>query len=116
VASVHAVSYRGQASEVTTEITDYLEETRWRLYRDLGWSPWAYYRVVAAWGPGPAPDSIVKVTCDIAKNLWLTRDSASMTTVAGVGGEGAVVYNRALTWEQRNTIRAVRDQYARAMR
>lgn len=116
IASVHAVSYRGQETEVTSAITDYIEEPRWRLYRDVGWAPWAYYRVVAAWGPGPVPDSIVKVTCDIAKNLWLTRDSASMTTTAGVGGEGAVVYNRALTWEQRNTIRAVRDRYMRAMR
>lgn len=116
VASVHAVSSRGQASEVTSAITDYLEETRWRLFRDVGWAPWGWYRVTAAWGPGPAPESIVKVTCDIAKNLWLTRDSSSMTTVAGASGEGSVVYNRALTWEQRNTIRAVRDRYARAVR
>ncbi len=116
VASVYAVSRRGRDDEVTQEITDYLEESRWRLYRDVGWAPGVWYRVTAAWGPGPAPDSIVKVTCDIAKNLWLTRDSASMTTVTGVGGEGSVVYNRALTWEQRNTIRAVRERYARAVR
>lgn len=116
VASVYAVSYRGQATEVTSAITDYLEETRWRLYRDVGWAPWGWYRVTAAWGPGPAPESIVKVTCDIAKNIWLTRDSSSMTTVVGASGEGAVVYNRALTWEQRNTIRSVRDRYARAVR
>jgi hypothetical protein len=116
VASVYAVSYRGQAGEVATEVTDYVEETRWRLYRAVGWARGGWYRVTAAWGPGPAPDSIVRVTCEVARNMWLGRDSSSMTTVGGAAGEGAVVYNRALTWEQRSAIRAVREQYARALR
>lgn len=116
VESVYLVTGRGTTSEATTAVTDYLEETRWRLYRDAGWTPRSWYRVAAVWGPGPAPASIVQVTLEVAVTIWQGRGTGNFARLTGVEGSGAVAYNRALTWDQRTRIAKVAGDYRLALR
>jgi len=109
--SVCSVSSRATDDESTTEITDYAEESRWRLFRASGWDAWTWYRVSAIWGYGPAPDAIVEVTLEVAVNIWRGRDAMQWSSTLGAEGGGAMPYRRALTWAQRAVIDQVRKQY-----
>lgn len=115
VESVEMVSGRGTASEGLTAVTDYVVETRWRLYRDGGWRPATWYRVAAVWGVGPAPASIVQVTLEVAVTIWQGRTAGAFSPVVGVEGGGAVAYKRALTWDQRARIQRVASTYRWAL-
>ncbi len=108
IVAIAEVSGRGTSSETTTEITEFVEEEDGRLWRGQGWTPGAWYRVTAVWGYGPAPASIVQVTLEVAVNIWRGRDASQWSNTLGVEGQGAVSYNRALTWAQRSIIDAVR--------
>lgn len=107
VAEVQAVGGRGLASEVTSTVSGWLEERDGRLYLDGGWLR-GWYRITAAWGYGPAPDSIVEVTLEVATNIWRGRDMMQWQSDVGMEGQGAVAYNRALNWAQRSIIEGVR--------
>lgn len=110
VAGVTQVASRGASSESETAITDYVVETRGRLYRDAEWLQRRWYRVTAKWGVGPAPDAIVRVTLEVATNMWNMRGNGSSST-AGVAGDGAVTYPRSLTWAQKSVIQGVKIKY-----
>ena len=80
------------------------------LYADGGW-PAGRYEATAAWGYGTAPESIVKITMQLAADLWAGRDVRSQSNAAGVEGPGQVTVQRAFTWQQYQTIQTVRRQY-----
>ena len=111
LAAVALVTGRGATSETETAVTDYVEDARWRLYRDAGWTAWSWYRVEAEWGYGPAPDTIVQATLEIAVNIWRGRDAMQFQGKLGAADGGAVPYRRAMTWELRRSIGRVRSQY-----
>ncbi len=111
VESVALVTGRGTAGETVTTLSDWLEEDDGTLYYDPGWLDGAWYRVTASFGLGPAPASVVEVELEIAVNIWRSRDAASFGTVVGAEGQGAVSYNRALTWAQRSILEGVRAKY-----
>jgi hypothetical protein len=106
------VSGRGTDWEAETEITDYVVEERWRLYRYAGWTRRRWYRATAVWGLGDPPAEVVEVTLQVAVNLWQGRDAGRWSENVG---EGAVQYQRALGWPQRNTLAPVRNKYRRAL-
>ena len=108
---VALVSSRGTDDEDTDAETEYVEESRYRLYRDVGWLPWRFYRVSAVWGYGEAPEAIVEVTLQVAVNIWRGRDAMQWSSSLGAEGGGAVSYQRALSWAQRSIIERVKTQY-----
>jgi hypothetical protein len=93
-------------------ITDYEVEpdNAQTLWRPGGWYR-GRYSVTAKWGYGTAPDSVVQVTLEVAVNLWQTRDRGMTTLNVGVEGGGGQPFARALTWEQRDRLERVREQY-----
>lgn len=109
VTDVLSVGGRGLATEVTRAVIGWLEERDGRLYLDGGWLR-GWYRITAAWGYGPAPDSIVEVTLEVAANIWRGRDMMQWQNDVGMEGQGAVMYNRALNWAQRSIIEGVRTR------
>lgn len=109
VTAVVQVSNRGMASELTTPITDYVVETRWRLYRASEWLPRTFYRVTAVWGPGPVPEQAVEVTLEVAVNIWRGRHTANFSSQ--LGADGGSTYNRALTWGQKSILQRLRARY-----
>lgn len=111
ITQVLEVAGRGLATESTETVTEYVVEPDGRLFCAYGWRPWRYYRVTAIWGYGPAPASVVEVELEIAVNIWRSRDAAGFGTMAGVEGQGATAYNRALTWAQRSILDGVRARY-----
>jgi hypothetical protein len=111
VATVQSVFARGTDSEDLDTVTDWMEEDTSRLYANGGWTRGSWYRVTAIWGYGPVPDSIVEVELEAAVNIWRGRDAAMWQSEVGVAGQGAVSFNRALSWSQRDIIKAVRLQY-----
>lgn len=108
--SVALLSYRGTDDESETAETEYVEETRWRLFLSDGWPAKRWYRVSAIWGCGPAPVDVVQVTLEIAANLYQGRNSGGATQIGAEGG-GGQPFARALTWGQRDVIARVRMQY-----
>jgi len=111
LASVYLVTDRGGDSEAdTTEVDDYTEDERWRLWRAAKWPRRTWYRCTAIWGPGPVPDSIVEVTLEIAVNIWRGQDAGQFDR-SGAEGGGSIAYSRNLTWAQRSAIDRVRMQY-----
>jgi hypothetical protein len=108
VVMVAEVSGKATAYESASAVADYEDFEDGRLWRGQGWTPGAWYRVTAVWGYGPAPASIVQVTLEVAVNIWRGRDASQWSNTLGVEGQGAVSYNRALTWAQRSIIDAVR--------
>jgi len=80
------------------------------LFYEWGWRA-GRYTATAKWGYGGAPESIVKVTMQMAADLWAGRDVRSQANVAGVEGPGQVTVQRAFTWQQYTTIQAVRRAY-----
>lgn len=115
LASVHRVVGRGLGLEGLLEVTEYVEETRWRLYYDRGWTPWTWYRISAVFGAGPAPASIVQVTLEVAVTIWQGRMAGAFAPSVGVEGGGQGAYKRALTWDQRARIQKVAQDYRRAL-
>ncbi|MDD5059300.1 MAG: hypothetical protein PHQ60_15695 [Sideroxydans sp.] len=113
VESVYLVSQRGTDDEETDELTEYVVETRSRLYLEEGWLPRRWYRVAAVWGYGPAPDAIVQVTLEVAVNLWQGRDAVSWSGSLGVDGGSSRPYQRSLNWAQKSIIQRVKSQYPR---
>ena len=111
VASVALVTDRGSEDETETAVTDYLEESRWRLFRNVGWLRGCWYRVTALWGYGAAPADVVEVTLEVAANIWRGRDTMAGQVAVGAEGGGAVAYNRALTWAQKSVLANVRTRY-----
>lgn len=111
LASVALVTSRGATSETETAVTDYVEDERWRLYRDVGWTAWSWYRVEAEWGYGAAPPAIVQVTLELAVNIWRGRDAMQGQGSLGPADGGTVQYRRNLTWDQRHKIAKVRAKY-----
>lgn len=111
VVKVALVALRGTGDESTAEVTTYLEDSRYRLYRDDGWLPRRWYRVTAVWGYGAAPAEIVEVTLEVAVNIWRGRDAMNWSTELGASGGGSTPYRRALTWAQRSIIERVKQQY-----
>ena len=109
IESVYLVSLRGTDDEDTEEVTEYVEETRYRLYWNDGWAKRSWYRVTAVWGYGAAPDRIVQVCLEVAVNVWRGRDSQSGATV--LGAEGARPYHRSLSWAQKSIIERVKKAY-----
>lgn len=81
-----------------------------QLYNDDGW-PAGRYAATAAWGYGTVPEEIVKVTMQIASDLWTGRDVRSQANAAGVEGPGQVIVQRALTWQQYNIVQETRRKY-----
>jgi hypothetical protein len=110
VAAVSTVHGRGTSTETTTVVDDWLEEADGRLYLDAGWTP-GWYRVEAAWGYGPAPAHVVEVELRVAVNIWRGRDASQWQSELGAEGQGAVPYNRALTWAERSILDGVRMRY-----
>jgi hypothetical protein len=108
VTAVSLVSGRGTTSESTEVVTDWLEESDGRVYADGQWAGGNWYRVTAFWGYGPAPTTIVEVELEIAVIIWRGRDASSWQSDTGADGQGAVSFNRALTWAQRSIIDGVR--------
>jgi hypothetical protein len=113
VASVAALYSRGTTSETTVAITDYLAESRNRLFRAAGWQRGQWYRVSAIWGYGPVPTAIVEVTLEVAANLYRGRHTASWSSTVGAEGGGTVQVQRAVTWTQRSIIDQVKARYPR---
>jgi hypothetical protein len=111
VSAVAQISGKGTSSETTEAVTDYEELGDGRLYREAGWTKGVWYRVTAAWGYGPAPEDVVEVTLEVARNIYLGRNTSSTSNVVGANGEGAVQYNRALTWAQLSVLENVRALY-----
>ncbi len=111
LASVYLVTDRGGDSEDdTTEVDDYTEDERWRLWRAAKWPRRTWYRCTAIWGPGAAPESIKEVTIEIAVNIWRGRDAGAFDR-SGAEGGGSIAYARALTWSQRSAIDRVKYQF-----
>ena len=113
VTAVDLVASRGSDNESTEAVTEYVEETRYRLYLDAGWLPRRWYRVAAVWGYGAVPAEIVEVTLEVAVNIWRGRDAMNWSTELGATSGGATPYRRALTWAQRSIIERVKGQYPR---
>ena len=111
VTTVHLVSGRGTSGESLSTVDDWMEEDVWRLYANAGWLAPAWYRVTAIWGYGPAPESVVEVEIEAAVNIWRGRDAAVWQNEVGVSGQGAAPFNRALSWSQRDILKAVRTTY-----
>lgn len=108
---VKLISGRGTMSESLETITGWVEEEDGRIYNYDGWRLDRWYRVSAIWGYGPAPDSIIEVELECAVNIWRGRDASSWQSDVGAGGDGAVSFNRALTWAQRSIIDSIRTRY-----
>lgn len=108
VTVVSSISGRGTTYEALETETDWMEEDDGRLYLDDGWGEGTWYRVTAIWGYGPAPATIIEVEVEIAVNIWRGRDASSWQSDTGAEGQGAVGFNRALTWAQRSIIEGVR--------
>lgn len=109
--SVYLVTDRGgDYEDDTTEVDDYTEDERWRLWRGAKWPRRTWYRCKAIWGPGAAPESIIEVTIEIAVNIWRGRDAGAFDR-SGAEGGGSIAYARALTWSQRNAIDRVKMQF-----
>lgn len=109
VDTVSEVYSKGLTSETTHAVTDWAEEEAsqapgGRLYRSGGWGDRAWYRIGAIWGYGPAPNSIVEVTLELAVNLWRAKDAGRFSNVVGVEGGGAVGYEKALTPQQQMVV------------
>lgn len=111
VTAVKEICGRGLSYESADTITGYIREADGRLYHDDGWTPGAWYRVTAKWGYGPAPADAVQLDLQIAVNIWRARDAANFSGVVGVEGQGAVAYNRAVTWSERNLADGIRARY-----
>lgn len=85
--------------------TDTGGEWSWRNYR---------YDVTAVWGYGPAPDSIVEVTLELAVNIWRSKDSGHFTRVVGASdGAAAIGYEGELTPQQKMILDKVIASYKR---
>lgn len=114
LSAIKAVTARGTEYETTETVTGWtVDETvrPYLVYRYGYWTPGQWYRVNAIWGYGPAPDEIVEVTLEAASNIWRAKDASFGQSEIGVQGQGAVNFNRALTWAQRSIIEAVRAAY-----
>jgi len=111
VTDVQSISGRGTTSESVSDVTDWMEEDAWRLFADAGWWAASWYRVTAIWGYGPAPDSVCEIELEAAVNIWRGRDAAVWQNDVGVSGQGAAPFNRALSWSQRDILKAVRATY-----
>lgn len=105
------ISGRATTGESLATETDWIEETDGRLFRADQWAPGSWYRVSAIWGYGVAPNAIIEVELECAVNIWRGRDAASWQGEVGSSGEGAVSFNRALTWAQRSIIDSIRMRY-----
>ena len=110
VTEVKSISSRGATYEALSTESDWLEEADGRLYRGAGWGAGTWYRVEALWGYGSAPATIIEVEIEIAVNIWRGRDASSWQSDVGADGQGAVGFNRALTWAQRSIIDGVRTR------
>lgn len=114
IESISLVSGRGESDESLDEVTGWIaeeDERPYRVYRGAGWRRGAWYRIEALWGYGPAPDAIIEVTIEVAVNIWRGRDAGNWQATVGADGQGAVSFNRALTWAQRSIIDGVRMRY-----
>lgn len=76
-----------------------------------GWSP-GMYAITARWGYGPPPAAIVEVVCELAVNIWRSRDKGSFTQVINAQGSGYLKVVGALTGAQLEVIERVRQKYA----
>ena len=80
------------------------------LFYEYGWRA-GRYTATAKWGYGTAPEEIVKVTMQLAVDLWNGRDARSQTNVSGVEGPGQITVQRAFTWQQYQIIQEIRRRY-----
>lgn len=111
ITGITRVYRRGRTDESEDDVTEYVvdEDIRpYRIYRDAGWAPGAWYRVTAIWGYGAAPATVVEVELEIAVNIWRSGAASSFGTSVGFDDGGAVTVNRALTWAQRDILDGVR--------
>ena len=115
VATVQGVSSRGTSYESLSTVSDWMEEDAWRLYANAGWSSNSWYRISAIWGYGPAPESVIEVELEAAVNIRRGRDAAMWQSETGVMGQGSASFNRALSWAQRDILKAVRATYLGAV-
>jgi hypothetical protein len=78
-------------------------------------APWypGRFTIIAKWGPGSAPQSLVEVVLEVAVNLWREKDKGSFSDVIGVEGDGAVAvgYQRAFTNRQKAVIEQIKRLY-----
>lgn len=114
IVGIEAVYGRGESQESAEAVSGWLadEQARpYRVYRGAGWGRGAWYRIEALWGYGAAPDAVVEVTIEVAVNIWRGRDAGNWQATVGADGQGAVSFNRALTWAQRSIIDGVRTRY-----
>jgi hypothetical protein len=114
--SITAVAWGGSVVDGTTWIetpSGMLE----RVSSDVLLTSWAgcwsegFYSVTARWGYGDPPSSIVEVVCELAVNIWRSRDKGSFTEVIGTQGSGYLKVVGALTGAQREVIEAVKSRY-----
>lgn len=114
--SITAVAWGGSAVDGTTwaETPSGMLE---RVSSDVLLTSWAgcwsegFYSVTARWGYGDPPPAIVEVVCELAVNIWRSRDKGSFAEVIGVQGSGYLKVVGALTGAQREVIEAVKAQY-----
>jgi hypothetical protein len=114
--SITAVAWGGSAVDGTTwaETPSGMLE---RVSSDVLLTSWAgcwgegFYSVTARWGYGDPPPSIVEVVCELAVNIWRSRDKGSFSEVIGTQGGGMIKVVGALTGAQREVIEAVKSRY-----
>ena len=114
VASVEAIYGRGTSYETTDAVADWVADEAarpYRLYRDAGWTRGQWYRVEAAWGYGPAPNAAIELELKVARSLWRNRDATLGQSSIGAEGFGDIPATRAISWDERNIISALRRRY-----
>ena len=80
------------------------------LFNDDGWAG-GRYSATAKWGYGPAPEEIVKVTMQLAVDLWNARTQRGSSETVGVSGEGQTTTQRGLTGLQYRIVQNTRMAY-----
>lgn len=92
-----------------------LPDWSWRTASSRALWTWLglYYDIIAAWGFGPAPPSVVEVCLQIAVNLYQSRKAGRFTNVIGAADGGPVGYEGAATPQQKAVLAQVRHQYLR---
>jgi hypothetical protein len=120
ITSIYPLSGLRVGTVGLTADVDYEEQDRQYLYRPGGWGA-LRYAVTAKWGYGPPPEAIVHLLCELAVNVWRSRDQGSFQTSAGVDtlnnstGGGFIKYVGGLNADQRRVITLTRRQYIEAI-
>jgi hypothetical protein len=101
-----------QTLPTATAFTDYYAEwdDHTYLWRPTGW-PRGRYSATAAWGYGDAPDSVVQICLEVARDLWQAKDGNMASLTVGVDGPGVRTVQYAWTHRQYTALRHIRYAY-----